>query len=844
MLQPIRHGHCAGSLATPLVAAAEPGATEPGAPQSGGTHARRAVRTAICTALVIAATVALALPAVAQERLLTQNIDAPYAVNADEMRYDEKRQLYEASGNVRVEQAGRVMTADWLLVGTESRVGVASGNVVIRGDGDTFQSDFAWVDLETLEIVANRATVDSAQPGFFISGSEIARTGPESYTVQNGLFTSCRCPKKGGRQPWAIETGEAEVTVGGYAVAKDVVLKTFGVPVMYSPIAVFPVKQERQTGFLIPSLGLGSRGGSEIRIPFFWAARDNLNITLTPIAIQERGLKLDGEIEYVFGEEGRGSGGFAFLNDDEIDGEDVAERFSSNRYAFWLQQETPIGDSGRLGLDLKRISDNQFVVDFENFSARERSARFLESTAFATWNTPSRLASVELSWLDDLQSPNDLDRDDFFLQRLPDVRVAWLPRDIAESPVRFGMDVRYTYFFQKDDPSVLRGNAPAAGGFFDTGPDGLFDPDEPTRAGLFNGADNHGDNRLGEGDGLFQEGELIADRGHRVDVYPKLSLPAQYGWLETISELGYRETLYAADEAGSESRGLLTGRLDARARFGRDFALGNTRLRHQIEPRLGFTYLDGDGEDEDNPLFIPASSVRLERIIDSDPRALLRDPSDRIDDARFVNFAIGNRFYTWTEREGEAEAAGLREIVELRVGAGYDLMESEPTDVFLDTVIRPLPNLSLAADLGYDTSDTQLSEATFAVSLQSTRSYSLALSSPSRRSAATVSYNFVRDRATAFENFLRDDDVFEDFERGLQRINQLSLGTRYVLTRQIDVTLDGYLSFEEASTRSGAFGMSFYSACACWQLNARVERRTRPDETRAVIELRLSGLGR
>jgi lipopolysaccharide assembly outer membrane protein LptD (OstA) len=790
----------------------------------------------------LAATLATLLvsPLHAQERLLAAGSDAPYAITADEMRYDDNRQLYEASGNVRVEQAGRVLTADWLLVGTESRVGVASGNVVIRGDGDVVHADFAWVDLETLEIVANRATVDSAQPGLFISGSEIARNGPETYTIENGLFTSCRCPDKDGKRPWTITTGDAKVTVGGYAVARDVVFRAFDVPLLYSPIAVFPVKRERQTGFLIPSLGLGSRGGSELRVPFFWAARDNLNITLTPISIQERGLKLDGEIEYVFGEEGTGSGGFAFIHDQDIDTQDVAERFSDNRFAFWLKHDSPLGDNGRLGLDLKRVSDNQFVVDFENFSARERSARFLESTAFATWNTPSRMASVELAWLDDLQSPNDLDRDDFFLQRLPDVRVDWLPRDIAKTPVRFGMDVRYTYFYQNDDVRLLRGNAPTRGGFFDTGPDGLFDPDEPSAAGLFDGNDNHGDNLFGEGDGRFQEGELIADRGHRVDVYPKLSLPVQYSFIETLSEVGYRETLYVADESGSESRGLFTGRVDARARFGRDFAFGDTRLRHQIEPRLGFTFLDGGDRDESDPLFIPASNVRQERVVDADPRALLRNPSDRVDDERFANFAIANRFYMPAGDDG----ASMREVAELRVGAGYDFMESESTDVFLDAAVRPRENLTFLADLGYDTKDTQLAEATFTVSMLSTREYSIGLSTPSRRNSATLSYSFVRDRATAFESFLRDDDVFEDFERGLERINQLSLGSRYVLTRRLDVTLDGYLSFEEASTRSGALGMSFYSSCACWQLNARVERRTRPDETRAILELRLSGLGR
>jgi lipopolysaccharide assembly outer membrane protein LptD (OstA) len=773
--------------------------------------------------------------------------ELPYQITANSVSYEEERDLYEASGDVRIEQQGRLLTADWVLFSGKTQIGVAAGNVVIRDAGDVVQAEFAWVDLGSLRLLAERASVDSARPGFLITGDELEKIGEDNYRVERGIFTTCRCPPGSSPRPWDIKATETNITVGGYAVARNVTFRTLGVPILYTPLFVFPVKTERQSGFLQPSFSTTGRGGAQLNLPFFWAARDDLNVTLTPILYEKRGIKSDVDIEYVFGEEGYGEGGFAFLfNDKEIESEDPREPFSGDRYAYWLRHEQPIASGLRFGVDLKRLSDNQYIVDFENFTRRDRSARFLESTAYLTRAKPGSYTGAEFTMLDDLQSPNDLDRDDEFLQRLPDIQFNWLPRELlapeADTPLFAGFDARYTYYYQRKDRRSLRGRTPVGRQFFDTGPDGIFDDDEPTGDGQFNGLDNSADNALiggGEGDGLFQAGEPLADRGQRVDLYPRLGATRRFGFIETLSEVGFRETLYFAEEAGSDTRGIFTGRVDARTRFARTFNFGSLRLRHQVEPRIGFTLLSAQDQDR-NPLFIPASSVRAERIIDGDPRALLRDPSDRIDDERFLNFALANRVYA-----NPLVAGGFpRQVAELRIGGGYDFRQGRPTNVFLDGALFPNPNLAFTTEVGYDPKETRLEEATFGVSLRSDRNYALTPSAPERRNTVTLNYNYVRDFEGLFENFLRSDEVFDDFDRNLTRINQVSVTANYVLTRQIDFFSTGYLSFEQSDTRGGNLGVSFMSSCACWELRAQVDKTTRPDDTRFTIEIRLSGIGR
>jgi LPS-assembly protein len=788
--------------------------------------------------------------------------DLPYQISANSVSYEEERELYEASGDVRIEQQGRLLTADWILFSGRTQIGVAAGNVVIREAGDVVQAEFAWVDLASLRILAENASVDSARPGFLITGDELEKIGDQSYRVERGIFTTCRCPPGSSPRPWDIRATETNIRVGGYAVARNVTFRTLGVPVLYTPLFVFPVKTERQTGFLQPSFSTTGRSGAEFQLPFFWAARDNLNVTFTPIYFEKRGIKSDVDIEYVFGEEGYGKGGFAFLfNDDEIDGNDPTEPFSEDRYAFWLRHEQPLVPGTRFGVDLKRISDNQYVVDFENLSRRDRSARFLESSAYLTRAKPGAYTGAEFTMLDDLQSPNDLDRDDSFLQRLPDLRFNYLPREIlapeVKTPLYASLDARYTYYYQRKDRRTLRGRSAVQRQFFDTGSDGVFDQDEPDAAGNFNitdpsgnPVDVHGDNPLfdangtllrtgTEGDGIFQEGELLADSGQRVDLYPRLSATRRFGFVETLSEVGFRETLYFAEQAGSDTRGIFTGRVDARARFARTFKFGSLRLRHQIEPRVGFTLLSAQSQ-ERNPLFVPASSVRAERVIDGDPRTLLRDPSDRIDDESFLNFALTNRLYA-----NPLTAGGFpRQVGELRIGGGYDFRQGRPTNIYVDSALVPNPNLAFTAELGYDPKETRIEEATFGVSLAGSRNYALTQSAPLRRNSVSLSYIYVRDFESLFENFLRKDEVFEDFERNLTRINQIGILATYVLSRQIDFFAGGYTSFEQSDTRGGNLGVSFKSSCACWELRAQVDRTTRPDDTRFTIEVRLAGIGR
>ncbi len=758
-----------------------------------------------------------------------------FTLSADEVLYDRNSDVYEARGSVRVEQSdGRTLSTDWLVFNGTTRVGIASGAIRLTDIGDTMTAEFMAVDLSSMVALATEATLDTPSPGFTVRGKALERSGVNKYRVEEATFTTCRCPGGAKPTPWELEIEDARVELGGYAVGKNLVFKILDVPVLYLPWLAFPAKSERQTGFLMPSFSLSGRNGAEVETPFFLAVNDRVNATLRPAWISKRGFKAATDLEYLFGERGWGDGGLAVLpGDEEVNDEDFETPFSDNRWAYWWRHQHPLGRSSQIGIDLARFSDNQYVVDFDELADRFRNSRFAESKAWASYAKSGTYASIQASLVDDLQSPTDLDRDDFFLQKLPDLRFSRLPMPTAWLPFQVGFDTRYTYFHRIDGRKDIAGTRSLRDQFFDTGRDGLFDSGEPAADGTFPGTDVHTDNFGGvgrdssEGDGIYQEGELLANRGHRLDVYPHVTLPQRLGILESLTEVGYRETLYFPDAGGTERREIWTGRFDLRTRLAKSMTLRDLPLRHLVEPRATFVGVSVPSQGG-NPLFLPASTLRAQRLIDGDARLLSRDPTDRVEDERILQLQVGNRFYG-PSRDGGTEPNLLAEI---RVGSGYDFIRDTATRIFANGLVRPIANVELGFDAGWDPDAKRVDEASASLLWESPRGHLLDLS-----------YRYLRDRVLTFENFVRQDEIFDEFDDGT-KISQLGLNSVAVVNRNLQFFAEGFWALNSSSSSAGSAGIVIGSDCRCWDILAMIEHRTRPGETRFKIELNLAGIGR
>jgi lipopolysaccharide assembly outer membrane protein LptD (OstA) len=700
--------------------------------------------------------------------------------------------------------------------------------------GDVLRADFAEFNIHNLEGLIRDGTFESDQSQLRAYGEEIVKAEGQRYAFKNGEFTSCRCPKEDAREPWKIRASEIDVEVEGYGTARNTTVDVLGVPLVWLPWMIYPIKTERQTGFLFPDLSLGSRNGVEVGLPFFWAVRDEVNLTLTPRWMSKRGLKGDAELEYVYGAESSGWLFGAYARDQEIDADSFDEPYGRNRWSGLGTQDL-FGPAGlRFQTEFLFASDNEYALDFDELRGH-RADRFLESTAFLGRGFRAGRYGLlgAATYADDMQNPDDQDRDRYVLQRLPAVQAAVLPGPLAWLGwLQPSMDVDYTYFRPRDSARDARPTAQLGpnGLFLDTGVDSLsspVNPGSPTRgeergAGL----DPHSDDLLSnpggtEGDGNFQEGEPLTDEGQRLWLHPRVALPFQLGGVEVYPEVGWHQTLYETRERDFEQRGFLTGRVDLRAPLRRRFGEGAT---HILEPLVGYALTWADSQ-SDNPLLVPATAIPQERIRELDLDSVTRDTADRVRRSNRASFGFANRFY------GRPLGAGpARLLADFTLLGLYEFEDREFGNALLDGRAYPFRQTRARFNLSFDPEEARADEALAQIGWRHPDGHGV-----------SIGYRFVRRIPDVFENFLHGDR-YDNYSE-LEHINQADAALQLVLLSRWTLAYRIAYSFDQDLLIANRGLIEYLSRCRCWALGAELSAdRASGIEVRVVY--RLMGLGR
>jgi hypothetical protein len=244
----------------------------------------------------------------------------------------------------------------------------------------------------------------------------------------------------------------------------------------------------------------------------------------------------------------------------------------------------------------------------------------------------------------DLQAIDSLDRDPIVAHRLPNLHVEALsaPVPIASNWItRFAGD--YTYFHRDQLPQDRFSDAAAGGSLYG---DSLF-MDIGVNAQPYVSEAAGGlppfDVEAGEDNGIFDEGEPLADRGHRFILHPRIARPMRlFDRFELYPELGYREILYATDSQNFAEQGHLTARVDLRSRW--IGSLLNGQLEHVVEPLLNWAMV-GNASSSGDPIFTPATATPQNRFRQLDRENIIADGADRVNSRNTVAFGIANRFY-------------------------------------------------------------------------------------------------------------------------------------------------------------------------------------------------------
>jgi lipopolysaccharide assembly outer membrane protein LptD (OstA) len=796
---------------------------------------RRARELAIPGLLLLVNLLGLAGAASARQRFQS----GPVEITADTIEYERPRALYVADGHVHVvQEEGRTLDADWAAFSTRTRRGVASGHVVVVDAKQELRAEFLEFDLDTLQGLMLFGQLDTGPGGQRIWAGELRKTGEDHYSGRDATFTTCRCPDEDARQPWQLDAGSADVEIGGYGTAWNTTFDILGIPVLWVPWMFFPVKTERETGFLFPEFGFSRQTGYELGLPFFWAVADPVNLKLTPRYLSRRGVKPDLELDYVFGRRSEGKlYATAIQDEDVITQADVEgttkphDPYGTLRWAAKYRSDTFLPFDTRLTTDITAVSDNDYPDEFLDLREYRRD-RFLESRVFAGHHfgrDGSVGATAAVVYADDLQAPDNLDRDELLLQRAPAVSLDWLHTRLGDTPLAASVDLGYVNFWALDSATGKYGRDLLVrdGRFLDTGIDGLPDGQENPRS---TAADPNGDNTGPEGDGLFEEGEPLAARGHRLLVNPRLGAPLRlFDALELYPEVGVQEALYWTDAQDFSERGVLTGRMDLSTQLHRSYAREKApALVHVAEPRLGWVAAYHRSQ-RGAPLFVPRTAFPQRRLRQLSRENITLDGADRVEDTNRVFLGIDNRFYLRSE-------SLERFLLELSLSGDVDFEDGEATRLLLDGRSSQLFGTNARFHLSWNPATERIEEGLVDLGWRLPALGFLSGSLGGR-------YRFLHRIPAFFEDYQRDDPSrFDQFDASFDRVNQVQPRVRIELGRQwaVGYVSDFDIDGKELLTNRGY--VEYTSRCRCWAVQVQADDDRRQG-LQFTVRFALIGLG-
>jgi LPS-assembly protein len=332
---------------------------------------------------------------------------------------------------------------------------------------------------------------------------------------------------------WRFTGQDTLVTLEDYAFVQGATFQLKKIPLLYSPYLVFPVKTKRQSGFLFPRASFSNTSGFELGNAFFWAISKNMDATFILDLATEKGA---GEgIEYRYVRQKESFGKFYAYHAREMDS------YREKR----TEQLDRKPDRWEVELEHEEYFDPTFFAKTSLIGISDR--QYLRDYGLTYGDRSSEqiysFVSLTKNWewyslFGEARHTVDLRADDpTTLQYYPLVNLLGFRQPLLHTPLYYDFNTSYGYFWREEGTT-----------------------------------------------------------GHKLDIYPRLSLPYKWNGIEVTPQFGVRETLYYSKDGTEEShsRELWDLKMTAAADLDRVFNTGWTsipKLKHVLRPEIDYSYI-------------------------------------------------------------------------------------------------------------------------------------------------------------------------------------------------------------------------------------------------------------
>ncbi len=346
------------------------------------------------------------------------------------------------NGNTTITYQNRVLSAEDAQYNPDTGEVKIEGEMSFLGEGVRLQSNNAVVDMDDNLFSTEESTYEFDVNGKRASGNatRMERNEQGHFTLDGATYSSC----PPGDKSWFIRAKKLQLYPDeGIGTAQNLSVIFKGVPLLIVPRFSFPISPKRKTGFLAPLFARSDSTGFEVRIPWYWNIRNDLDATIVPRIMSKRGTQLQTEFRYL-NRQGAWQFDHEYMNDRDFD--DRKRAFSQVRHqgtfgSYWTSE-----------INASRVSDKNYFTDLGD-SLQLASITHLDRRADLRYKRGSITALARL------QSYQTVDDDTPDIekpyQRLPQLTANWeTPKD--ELGVRASASTELVYFDRNDSVTGSR----------------------------------------------------------------------------------------------------------------------------------------------------------------------------------------------------------------------------------------------------------------------------------------------------------------------------------------------------------------------------------------------------
>ncbi|MBD1399786.1 LPS-assembly protein LptD [Pelovirga terrestris] len=366
----------------------------------------------------------------------------PVYLEADELSYDHEAELYQARGDVRLNQGELQVLSEQMSWSRATGEVEASGNVQFLSPTETLTGSTACYNLDAGTGRVDQGYFYLLEENLHVRGSTIEQLGEDDYRITSGTFTTC----DGTVPDWKFGAGKIDVSLGGYARARHMVFYLKDIPTLYFPYMVYPAKTERESGWLIPSAGYSKKRGFSYGAAYYQVLGVNQDATFYLDYLSKMGIGKGLEYRYIFGRDNAGEARVYHIDVQEVD--DV--RVDEERYALeWIHSGTLPGRI-RMVADALYVNDDEYFKDFGEV-AGDYNRDQVQSTFSLSRNwRRANLVSI-------LQYTKNLETDQrTTLQLLPRINFNIARTAIGNTALAYEWGSEYTHFWRREGMSGQR----------------------------------------------------------------------------------------------------------------------------------------------------------------------------------------------------------------------------------------------------------------------------------------------------------------------------------------------------------------------------------------------------